>query len=69
MMLCGELLVVVWPVGHVAVFGQQRCRRLRADGSMSVHKHRLVKQSSLAVASSVPRHRHGCICTAVYLPS
>ena len=37
-----------------------------ADCSRSVCKHRLVKQSTLAVDSLVLWHRYGCICTAVY---
>ena len=65
-MLCNELLVAVWVVGHVAIFSQQQCQRLRADVSMSVSKQRLVKQSTLAIALSVPHHRYGYICTAVY---
>ena len=47
----------------MAIFGQQQCQKVTADGSRSVRKCRLVKQSTLAVALSVPRHRYGCICT------
>ena len=68
--LCEELLVAVWVVGHVGRRGRFQSiamPRLTADGSRSVRKRRLVKQSTLAVASSVPWHRYGYICTAVYL--
>ena len=54
--------VVVWGVGDVAIFGQQQCQKVTADGSRSVCKCRLVKQSTLAVALLVPQHHYGCIC-------
>ena len=66
--LCDELCVAVWVVGHMGRRGRFQSTatpRLTADGSRLVRKHRLVKQSTLAVASSVPWHRY--ICTAVYL--
>ena len=38
---------------------------LRSSLTRFIRKRRLVKQSTLAVASSVLRHPYGCICTAV----
>ena len=58
-----ELCVVVWGVGDVAIFGQQQCHKVTVDGSSSVRKCRLVKQSTLVVALSVPQHHYSCICT------
>ena len=47
----------------MAIFGQQQCQKVTADGSRSVCKCRLVKQSTLVVSLSVPWHRYSCICT------
>ena len=66
-MLCDKMLVAVWAVGHIAIFSQQLCQRLRADGSMSVSKRRVVKQSTPAVALSVTSPELHLHC--VYLPS
>ena len=68
--LCDKLCVVVWVVGHMGErnrFQSTAMPRLTADGSRLVRKHRLVKQSTLAVASSVLWHHYGYICIAVYL--
>ena len=49
-MSCNKLHVALQVVSHTtAIFGQQRCRRLKIDDSRSVCKYRLVKQSTLVV--------------------
>ena len=67
---CDELRVALRVVGHApAIFGQQRCRRLKIDDNRSVRKRRLVKQSTLAAASLIPRHHARQLgCAAAYLP-
>lgn len=67
MTLCDKLRVAFLVVAHVIVFGQPQYPKLIADGSRLVYKRRLVKQSTLAEALSVPWHHYGCICTPVSL--
>ena len=54
---CDKLSAVLWGVAHAALFRQQWCQRLTANGSRFVCKCRVVKHSSssITVASCVPR--------------
>ena len=54
--------VALLAVDHVAILC---CQRLTVDGSRSVCKHRVAKQSTLVVASLEPRHHDDCLYTAV----
>ena len=62
--LCNKLHVALWTQLFTWLFfGQQTMPKI--DSSRSIHKRRLVKQSTLVVALSILRHCFGCICTAI----
>ena len=65
---CDELHVALLVVGHTAILQSQR---LTADGTRLIHKRRLVKQSTLVIASLVNwvKDCDRCLCTAAYLAS